>query len=59
LLVTGFCFPFFNGKWYNEEKEAEMLMTIIQMFLLGLLFDVSFNLRRMNKKLDEVVNKKS
>jgi len=32
-----------------------MLIMIIQMFLLVLLFDVSFNLRRMNNKLDKVI----
>ena len=36
-----------------------MLSLLIQLFLLGLLFDVSINLRRMNKKLDEVINKKN
>ena len=36
-----------------------MYVIVIQLFLLGLIFDVSINLRRMNKKLDEVINKKS
>ena len=36
-----------------------MLIIFIQLLVLGFIFDVSINLRRMNKKLDAVSNKKS
>lgn len=36
-----------------------MVMIVIQVFVLAFLFDISINIRRMNKNLTEFLNKKS
>jgi len=35
-----------------------VVMTMVLVFLFAFVFDVSFNVRRLNKKIDELINKK-
>ena len=38
--------------------DNSILMITLLVFLFAFVFDVSFNVRRLNKKIDELVNKK-
>jgi hypothetical protein len=37
----------------KKEAEMTMLLVFMQLLMIVLIFDVSFNIRRMNKKLSE------
>ena len=52
---------FQNGCGTIKEKEATMLRAdfVIGLLIVVLLVDISFNIRRLSKKLAEFVNKKS